>query len=316
MGVALAKLIPLQGSRRKTGDEGGEGLAAPAPETGDAAFESHPAVGDSLILYEREIGRVSLLTKEKELELAKRVEQGDREARDHLIEANLRLVVSIALRFAGRGVSVLDLIQEGNIGLMKAIDKFEWRRGYRFSTYAVWWIQQSVRRAIIDQRRSLRLPAHVVEGLGKLMNEQVRLVQELGREPTSDELAEVLDLDPGVVRRLLSLTPDAVSLEMPVGEEGSRLAEFIEDPDAKQPDVAADEEALRHELTDALGKLAPTERRVLELRFGLLDGESRTLEEVGKAFGVTRERARQIQRKALSTLRESDAAVALAQYLN
>jgi RNA polymerase primary sigma factor len=255
-------------------------------------------------MYLREIGRVPLLRKEQEVEYAMAIEQGDEEARRQLTEANLRLVVSIAKKYIGRGMSFLDLIQEGNMGLIRAVEKFDYRRGYKFSTYATWWIRQAVSRALADQARTIRVPVHMVESINKQIRVSRRLLQELGREPTEDEIAEEMGITPERVREIITIARDPVSLETPVGDEDdSHLGDFIEDKLAPAPLEEASMAMLRLEVEHVLDTLTPRERRVLQLRFGLIGGHQRTLEEVGKRFGVTRERIRQIESKALRKLR-------------
>ena len=261
-------------------------------------------INDPVRMYLKEIGRVDLLSAEEEIELAKRIEEGDEEAKRRLAEANLRLVVSIAKRYVGRGMLFLDLIQEGNMGLIKAVEKFDYRKGYKFSTYATWWIRQAITRAIADQARTIRIPVHMVETINKLIRVQRQLLQDLGREPTPEEIAEDMDLTPDKVREILKIAQEPVSLETPIGEEDdSHLGDFIEDQEATSPSDAAAYELLKEQLEDVLDTLTDREENVLRLRFGLDDGRTRTLEEVGKVFGVTRERIRQIEAKALRKLR-------------
>ncbi len=275
----------------------------------DDSLEANAALGaialdDPVRMYLREIGRVPLLRKEQEVEYAMAIEQGDEEARRHLTEANLRLVVSIAKKYIGRGMSFLDLIQEGNMGLIRAVEKFDYRRGYKFSTYATWWIRQAVSRALADQARTIRVPVHMVESINKQIRVSRRLLQELGREPTEDEIAEEMGITPERVREIITIARDPVSLETPVGDEDdSHLGDFIEDKLAPAPLEEASMAMLRLEVEHVLDTLTPRERRVLQLRFGLIGGHQRTLEEVGKRFGVTRERIRQIESKALRKLR-------------
>jgi len=275
----------------------------------DEALDGGDALGaialdDPVRMYLREIGRVPLLRKEQEVEYAMAIEQGDDEARRQLTEANLRLVVSIAKKYIGRGMSFLDLIQEGNMGLIRAVEKFDYRRGYKFSTYATWWIRQAVSRALADQARTIRVPVHMVESINKQIRVSRRLLQELGREPTEDEIAEEMGITPERVREIITIARDPVSLETPVGDEDdSHLGDFIEDKLAPAPLEEASMAMLRLEVEHVLDTLTPRERRVLQLRFGLIGGHQRTLEEVGKRFGVTRERIRQIESKALRKLR-------------
>jgi RNA polymerase primary sigma factor len=273
-------------------------------------------INDPVRMYLKEIGRVDLLSADEEIELAKRIEQGDEEAKRRLAEANLRLVVSIAKRYVGRGMLFLDLIQEGNMGLMKAVEKFDYRKGYKFSTYATWWIRQAITRAIADQARTIRIPVHMVETINKLIRVQRQLLQDLGREPTPEEIAEDMDLTPDKVREILKIAQEPVSLETPIGEEDdSHLGDFIEDQEATSPSEHAAYELLKEQLEDVLDTLTDREENVLRLRFGLDDGRTRTLEEVGKVFGVTRERIRQIEAKALRKLRHPSRSKRLKDFL-
>lgn len=273
-------------------------------------------INDPVRMYLKEIGRVDLLTPEEEIELAKRIEKGDEEAKRRLAEANLRLVVSIAKRYVGRGMLFLDLIQEGNMGLIKAVEKFDFRKGFKFSTYATWWIRQAITRAIADQARTIRIPVHMVETINKLIRVQRQLLQDLGREPTPEEIAEDMDLTPEKVREILKIAQEPVSLETPIGEEDdSHLGDFIEDQDATSPSDHAAYEMLKEQLEDVLDTLTDREENVLRLRFGLDDGRTRTLEEVGKVFGVTRERIRQIEAKALRKLRHPSRSKRLKDFL-
>jgi RNA polymerase primary sigma factor len=273
-------------------------------------------INDPVRMYLKEIGRVDLLSAEEEIELAKRLEQGDEEAERRLAEANLRLVVSIAKRYVGRGMLFLDLIQEGNMGLIKAVEKFDYRKGFKFSTYATWWIRQAITRAIADQARTIRIPVHMVETINKLIRVQRQLLQDLGREPTPEEISEEMDLTPDKVREILKIAQEPVSLETPIGEEDdSHLGDFIEDQDAQAPSDAAAYELLKEQLEDVLDTLTDREENVLRLRFGLDDGRTRTLEEVGKVFGVTRERIRQIEAKALRKLRHPSRSKRLKDFL-
>ena len=273
-------------------------------------------VDDPVRMYLKEIGKVPLLSLEEETELAKKMVDGDELARKKLAEANLRLVVSIAKRYVGRGMMFLDLIQEGNLGLIKAVEKFDYNKGYKFSTYATWWIRQAITRAIADQARTIRIPVHMVETINKLIRESRRLLQELGREPTPDELAKELNMTYEKVREIMKIAQEPVSLETPIGEEeDSHLGDFIPDEDAPAPAEAASYMLLREQLTDVLDTLTSREARVLKLRFGLEDGRSRTLEEVGKEFNVTRERIRQIEAKALRKLRHPSRSKKLKDYL-
>ncbi len=273
-------------------------------------------VDDPVRMYLKEIGKIPLLTGEEEVELAKRMEAGDEIAKKKLAEANLRLVVSIAKRYVGRGMLFLDLIQEGNLGLMKAVEKFEYRKGFKFSTYATWWIRQAITRAIADQARTIRIPVHMVETINKLVRVQRQLVQELGRDPTPEEIGKEMDLDVEKVREIMKIAQEPVSLETPIGEEeDSHLGDFIPDEDVLAPADAATFTMLREQLIEVLDTLTPREEKVLRLRFGLDDGRARTLEEVGKEFDVTRERIRQIEAKALRKLRHPSRSKKLKDFL-
>ncbi|RFU65737.1 RNA polymerase sigma factor RpoD [Peribacillus glennii] len=273
-------------------------------------------INDPVRMYLKEIGRVDLLSAEEEISLAERIEEGDEEAKRRLAEANLRLVVSIAKRYVGRGMLFLDLIQEGNMGLIKAVEKFDYRKGFKFSTYATWWIRQAITRAIADQARTIRIPVHMVETINKLIRVQRQLLQDLGREPSPEEIAEDMDLTPDKVREILKIAQEPVSLETPIGEEDdSHLGDFIEDQDATSPSEHAAYELLKEQLEDVLDTLTDREENVLRLRFGLDDGRTRTLEEVGKVFGVTRERIRQIEAKALRKLRHPSRSKRLKDFL-
>ena len=262
-------------------------------------------INDPVKMYLKEIGRVPLLKPDDELEIAKRIENGDEEAKNILISSNLRLVVSIAKKYVGRGMLFLDLIQEGNMGLVKAVEKFDYRKGFKFSTYATWWIRQAITRAIADQARTIRIPVHMVETINKLTRIERQLVQDLGRDPTAEEIAAKMDgITPEKVREIKKIALDPVSLETPIGEEDdSHLGDFIEDKDAMSPDQYANNQLLKDEINKALSELTEREEKVLRLRFGLYDGRTRTLEEVGKEFNVTRERIRQIEAKALRKLK-------------
>ncbi|MDA3130727.1 RNA polymerase sigma factor RpoD [Aliibacillus thermotolerans] len=274
-------------------------------------------INDPVRMYLKEIGRVPLLTAEEEIEYAKQIEKGDEEAKRRLAEANLRLVVSIAKRYVGRGMLFLDLIQEGNMGLIKAVEKFDYDKGFKFSTYATWWIRQAITRAIADQARTIRIPVHMVETINKLIRVQRQLLQDLGREPTPEEVAKEMDLTPEKVREILKIAQEPVSLETPIGEEDdSHLGDFIEDQEAVAPSDAAAYELLKEQLEDVLDTLTDREENVLRLRFGLDDGRTRTLEEVGKVFGVTRERIRQIEAKALRKLRHPSRSKRLKDFLD
>ncbi|CCO09117.1 RNA polymerase sigma factor RpoD [Desulfotomaculum varum] len=274
-------------------------------------------IDDPVRMYLKEIGRVPLLSPEEEVELAKRMEQGDEEAKRRLAEANLRLVVSIAKRYVGRGMLFLDLIQEGNLGLIKAVEKFDYRKGYKFSTYATWWIRQAITRAIADQARTIRIPVHMVETINKLIRVSRQLLQELGREPTPEEIAKEMDISSEKVREIMKIAQEPVSLETPIGEEeDSHLGDFIEDADARAPAEEASFTLLREQLDEVLKTLTDREQKVLRLRFGLDDGRARTLEEVGQKFGVTRERIRQIEAKTLRKLRHPSRSKKLKDYLD
>ncbi|WP_326716349.1 RNA polymerase sigma factor RpoD [Vagococcus jeotgali] len=273
-------------------------------------------INDPVRMYLKEIGRVSLLTADEEVALALRIKEGDPEAKQELAEANLRLVVSIAKRYVGRGMQFLDLIQEGNMGLMKAVEKFDHEKGFKFSTYATWWIRQAITRAIADQARTIRIPVHMVETINKLIRIQRQLLQDLGREPTPEEIGAEMDLPPEKVREILKIAQEPVSLETPIGEEDdSHLGDFIEDQDATSPAEHAAYELLKEQLESVLDTLTDREENVLRLRFGLDDGRTRTLEEVGKVFGVTRERIRQIEAKALRKLRHPSRSKQLKDFL-
>ena len=274
------------------------------------------AAGDPVRTYLREIGKVPLLTPKQEIELARRVEQGDEQAKRHLIEANLRLVVSIAKRYVGRRMDFLDLIQEGNRGLIRAIEKFDWRRGYKLSTYATWWIRQAITRSIADQARTIRIPVHMTDTINKLTRISQTLVQTLGREPTPEEIGKAMGLPVERVLEILRAAQQPISLETPLGDEGdSTLGDLVEDPDVPAPDEAASLTVLKQQIDDVMETLTPRERQVLKLRFGLSDGRARTLEEIGKEIGVTRERIRQIESKALRKLRHSRRAVRLKDFV-
>ena len=282
----------------------------------EATISKNIAVDDPVRMYLKEIGKVPLLTAQEEIELAKRMEQGDEYAKQKLCEANLRLVVSIAKKYVGRGMLFLDLIQEGNLGLIKAVDKFDWTKGYKFSTYATWWIRQAITRSIADQARTIRIPVHMVETINKLIRVSRQLLQEEGREPTPDEIAAEMGISVDKVREILKIAQEPVSLETPIGEEeDSHLGDFIPDEDAPAPAEAAAFSMLKEQLVDVLGTLTEREQKVLKLRFGLEDGRARTLEEVGKKFDVTRERIRQIEAKALRKLRHPTRSKKLKDYL-
>ncbi len=272
-------------------------------------------ITDPVRMYLKEIGRVSLLTAQEETELAKRVERGDQKARERLISSNLRLVVSIAKKYVGRGLSLLDLIEEGNIGLMRAVEKFDWRKGYKFSTYATWWIRQAITRAIADQARTIRIPVHMVETINRFIRVSRMLMQELGREPAPEEVAAEMGIEPEKVREIIKVSQQPTSLEAPVGEEkDSTLGDFIPDEEIR-PEDQASVELLKLHLSEVLDTINDREKKVLKLRFGLDDGRQRTLEEVGREFGVTRERIRQIEAKALRKLRHPTRSKKLKDYL-
>ena len=273
-------------------------------------------VDDPVKVYLKEIGKVPLLSSDEEVELAKDMMNGDEKAKDRLAEANLRLVVSIAKRYVGRGMHFLDLIQEGNLGLIKAVEKFDYEKGYKFSTYATWWIRQAITRAIADQARTIRIPVHMVETINRVMRVSRQLVQELGRDPTSEEIAQELGQPEEKVREILKIALDPVSLETPIGEEDSHLGDFIPYDDIPAPVDATSHIMLKEQLDDVLATLTPREAKVLQLRFGLVDGRQRTLEEVGKEFNVTRERIRQIESKALRKLRHPSRSKKLKDYLD
>ena len=283
----------------------------------DLSVPEGVSIEDPVRMYLKEIGKVSLLTADEEIELAKRMEQGDEDAKKRLAEANLRLVVSIAKRYVGRGMLFLDLIQEGNLGLIKAVEKFDYRKGYKFSTYATWWIRQAITRAIADQARTIRIPVHMVETINKLIRVSRQLLQELGREPTPEEIAEEMKMPVDRVREILKISQEPVSLETPIGEEeDSHLGDFIQDDNVPVPADAAAFTLLKDQLVEVLGTLTEREQKVLRLRFGLDDGRARTLEEVGKEFNVTRERIRQIEAKALRKLRHPSRSRKLKDYLD
>ena len=283
----------------------------------DLSIPDSISIEDPVRMYLKEIGKVPLLSAEEEIELAKRMELGDQEAKKRLAEANLRLVVSIAKRYVGRGMLFLDLIQEGNLGLIKAVEKFDYRKGYKFSTYATWWIRQAITRAIADQARTIRIPVHMVETINKLIRVSRQLLQELGREPTPEEIAEEMNMPVDRVREILKISQEPVSLETPIGEEeDSHLGDFIQDDNVPVPADAAAFTLLKEQLVEVLGTLTEREQKVLRLRFGLDDGRARTLEEVGKEFNVTRERIRQIEAKALRKLRHPSRSRKLKDYLD
>ena len=283
----------------------------------DLSVPEGVSIEDPVRMYLKEIGKVPLLSAEREIELAKRMEEGDEDAKKELAEANLRLVVSIAKRYVGRGLLFLDLIQEGNLGLIKAVEKFDYHKGYKFSTYATWWIRQAITRAIADQARTIRIPVHMVETINKLIRVSRQLLQELGREPLPEEIAKELDMPVERVREILKISQEPVSLETPIGEEeDSHLGDFIQDDNVPVPAEAAAQTLLKEQLDEVLDTLTEREQKVLRLRFGMNDGRARTLEEVGKEFDVTRERIRQIEAKALRKLRHPSRSRKLRDYLD
>ena len=285
-------------------------------EITDTSYEGI-SVDDPVRMYLREIGKIPLLTFDEELELAKRILEGDEEAKQKLAESNLRLVVSIAKKYVGRGMLFLDLIQEGNMGLIKAVEKFDYTKGFKFSTYATWWIRQAITRAIADQARTIRIPVHMVETINRLIRTSRHLLQQLGREPTPEEIAKEMDMSVEKVMEIQKIAQDPVSLETPIGEEDdSHLGDFIQDEDSPAPHDAASYTLLREQLEEVMNTLTPREAKVLKLRFGLEDGKARTLEEVGKEFDVTRERIRQIEAKALRKLRHPSRSKKLRDYMN
>ncbi len=309
-------MFPKEGAPAETeqfGEDQGDG------ETDDleSDLEKEDGMGDPVRMYLKEIGRIPLLAPEEEAELTRLMAEGNAYARRRLAEANLRLVVSIAKRYAGRGMQLLDLIQEGNLGLIRAVEKFDYHKGYKFSTYATWWIRQSISRAIADQSRTIRIPVHMVETMNRVLKTSRQLTQELGREPTPDEIGRRLEMTPLRVSEILKIPQEPVSLETPVGEEDdSHLGDFIQDEQIPMPGEEAARSVLRDQLEEALGTLTDREQQVLRLRFGLDDGKSRTLEEVGNEFHVTRERIRQIEMKALRKLGRSGRGRKLRDYLN
>lgn len=298
------------------GEDGQEAVSEPEEEV-DISVPEGVGIDDPVRMYLKEIGKVPLLSPEEEIEIAKRMEAGDEEAKRKLAEANLRLVVSIAKRYVGRGMLFLDLIQEGNLGLIKAVEKFDYRKGYKFSTYATWWIRQAITRAIADQARTIRIPVHMVETINKVKKVSSQLLHTNGHEPTADEIALELDMPVDKVREIMRVAQEPVSLETPIGEEeDSHLGDFIPDDDAPAPADAASHILLKEQLAEVLDTLTPREEKVLRLRFGLEDGRSRTLEEVGKEFNVTRERIRQIEAKALRKLRHPSRSKKLKDFLD
>lgn len=312
----VEKVTPAVVDEEEEEEESEPDEEAPGTETAFTVPEG-VAIDDPVRMYLKEIGRVPLLTAAEEVELAKRIEQGDEDAKKRLAEANLRLVVSIAKRYVGRGMLFLDLIQEGNLGLIKAVEKFDYRKGYKFSTYATWWIRQAITRAIADQARTIRIPVHMVETINKLIRVQRQLLQELGRDPAPEEIAAQMGITVDRVREIQKVAQEPVSLETPIGEEeDSHLGDFIEDEDAPAPAEAAGYQLLKEQLEEVLDTLTNREEKVLRLRFGLNDGRARTLEEVGQVFGVTRERIRQIEAKALRKLRHPTRSKKLRDYLD
>ena len=297
-------------------DDHSEPISKPIEEDLDLSVPEGVSVDDPVRMYLKEIGKVPLLTADEEIEIAKRMEEGDEEAKRKLAEANLRLVVSIAKRYVGRGMLFLDLIQEGNLGLIKAVEKFDYRKGYKFSTYATWWIRQAITRAIADQARTIRIPVHMVETINKLIRVSRQLLQEYGREPQPEEIAKEMQIPVEKVREIIKIAQEPVSLETPIGEEeDSHLGDFIPDDDAPAPADAASFTLMKEQLMSVLDTLTPREEKVLRLRFGLDDGRQRTLEEVGKEFNVTRERIRQIEAKALRKLRHPSRSKKLKDFL-
>ena len=313
MGIEVVNELPQPDAPKE-----GAKPAEPSPEEElDLSVPEGISIDDPVRMYLKEIGKVPLLTADEEIEIAKRMEQGDEEAKRKLAEANLRLVVSIAKRYVGRGMLFLDLIQEGNLGLIKAVEKFDYRKGYKFSTYATWWIRQAITRAIADQARTIRIPVHMVETINKLIRVSRQLLQELGREPQPEEIAKEMNISEEKVREIIKIAQEPVSLETPIGEEeDSHLGDFIPDDEAPAPAEAASFTLMKEQLMNVLDTLTPREEKVLRLRFGLDDGRQRTLEEVGKEFNVTRERIRQIEAKALRKLRHPSRSKKLKDFLD
>lgn len=315
-GVEVKDAAPERGFIRDQVDEGVKKFSL-KDQLKQQADDLQDISDDSVRMYLREIGRISLLTADDEVRLAKRIEKGDKVAKKKLAEANLRLVVSIAKKYIGRGLSLLDLIQEGNTGLLRAVEKFDYRKGYKFSTYATWWVRQAITRAIADQARTIRIPVHMIETINKLIRVQRQLVQALGREPLPEEIAAEMGIEIEKVEHILKISQETVSLEAPVGEEeDSKLADFIEDKESISPQESAVYQLLRDHVSEALTILSPREQKILRMRFGLDDGKSHTLEEVGQEFGVTRERIRQIEAKALQKLKRHGLAQNLRDYLD
>ena len=314
MGIEVVNELPKPDAEGKNGEK----TAEPAAEEElDLSVPEGISIDDPVRMYLKEIGKVPLLTADEEIEIAKRMEQGDEQAKRKLAEANLRLVVSIAKRYVSRGMLFLDLIQEGNLGLIKAVEKFDYRKGYKFSTYATWWIRQAITRAIADQARTIRIPVHMVETINKLIRVSRQLLQELGREPLPEEIAKEMNISEEKVREIIKIAQEPVSLETPIGEEeDSHLGDFIPDDEAPAPAEAASFTLMKEQLMNVLDTLTPREEKVLRLRFGLDDGRQRTLEEVGKEFNVTRERIRQIEAKALRKLRHPSRSKKLKDFLD
>lgn len=310
LGIEVIDSKDTFGASDSSDDSGAPAVEEKAKKPVHTQVELREIANDSIRLYLCEIGKVPLLTAKEEVDLARRIKKADQTAKKQLAEANLRLVVSIAKKYIGRGLSFLDLIQEGNIGLFRAVEKFDPDRGFKFSTYATWWIRQAITRAIADQARTIRIPVHMVETINKLTHAQRRLVQELGREPLVEELAIEMEMDEKKVRHILKISQDIVSLEAPVGtEEDSKLGDFIEDDDAQSPLEATNRQLVKENIHEMLQYLSARERKIIELRFGLIDGVGHTLEEVGQKFGVTRERIRQIEAKVLQKMKEHPTSV-------
>ena len=318
-GVSVVNELPESGNASDASADAQSAVLddSSASDALDLSVPEGISIDDPVRMYLKEIGKVPLLTAEEEIEIAKRLEEGDESAKQKLAEANLRLVVSIAKRYVGRGMLFLDLIQEGNLGLIKAVEKFDYRKGFKFSTYATWWIRQAITRAIADQARTIRIPVHMVETINKLIRVSRQLLQEYGREPTPEEIAKEMGISEAKVREIIKIAQEPVSLETPIGEEeDSHLGDFIPDDDAPAPAEAASFTLMKEQLMDVLDTLTPREEEVLRLRFGLDDGHPRTLEEVGKEFNVTRERIRQIEAKALRKLRHPSRSKKLRDYLD